>query len=452
MNFAESVRFLYSLGNEVKAAKLGLDRMSVLLEALGEPHRTGDFIHVAGTNGKGSVCAMIESTLRAAGRRTGLYTSPHLESPTERIRICGQPVTEEQFASAFNTVHEAAEALLAAGSLEAHPTYFETVTAMAFVLFRELGVQTAVIEVGLGGKLDATNVILPRLAVITPIDFDHEKFLGRSLESIATEKAGILKPGVPAVFSAQRPEAAGVLHARAREIGIQPITTAAWQVRGLVLHPRGSRFEALRPADSTWDRPLSPPRPAFEGPNSDPDSQLIRVECPLAGEHQVENALAALIALDALSIPANVIEQGIREVRWPGRLEHVCEMPEIILDGAHNPAGARALAAYIERFFPDRRVWLVYGAMRDKAIAEMTGILFPLSGRIIATAPNQARAVRPEVILELAGHPHAQAAANCAEALEIVRRDAAPDDAVFVSGSLFLVAEARQLLREENQK
>ncbi|MGA2436342.1 MAG: folylpolyglutamate synthase/dihydrofolate synthase family protein, partial [Bryobacteraceae bacterium] len=391
MNYAESVRFLYSLGNEVKAAKLGLDRMAVLLEALGEPHRACEFIHVAGTNGKGSVCAMLESALRIAGRRTGLYTSPHLESPTERIRICGEPVSEARFATAFDTVHEAAERLLASGALDAHPTYFETVTAMAFVLFRESAVETAVIEVGLGGTLDATNVIRPRLAVVTPIDFDHEKFLGSSIESIATEKAGILKPGVPAVFAAQRPEADAILQARARELGIQPVTTSQWSVRDLLLDAYGSRFSAVRPA-----------RPSQQ---SAPE---IPIECPLAGEHQIENALTAVAALDALGFPSETIREGIRRTRWPGRLERARQSPEIILDGAHNPAGARALAAYIERFFERRRVWLVYGAMRDKAVAEMTGILFPLAERVIATAPDQARAVRPETIPELAAHPHMQ--------------------------------------------
>ncbi|HXN49021.1 MAG TPA: Mur ligase family protein, partial [Bryobacteraceae bacterium] len=220
MNYEDAVRFLYSLGNEVKAAKLGLGRMSVLLEALGDPHLAGDFIHVAGTNGKGSTCAMVESVLRLAGIRTGLYTSPHLAEPTERISISGHPVRREVFAAAFDQVHRAAERLIASGALDLHPTYFETVTAMAFVAFREAEVRTTVLEVGLGGRLDATNVVLPRLAVITPVDFDHEVFLGRGLSAIAEEKAGILKRGVPAVIAAQRPEAAQALAAAAAALGV----------------------------------------------------------------------------------------------------------------------------------------------------------------------------------------------------------------------------------------
>jgi dihydrofolate synthase/folylpolyglutamate synthase len=421
MTYQECVRFLYSLGNEVKAAKLGLDRMQALLEALGGPQAGGAFAHVAGTNGKGSVCAMIESGLRAAGLRTGLYTSPHLAEPAERIRICGEPVSREQFTAAFGRVHEAAERLMAAGALEAHPTYFETVTAMAFLLFRELAVDFAVIEVGLGGRLDATNVILPRVAVITAVDFDHEAFLGRGIENIAGEKAGILKPGVPAVFSAQREEAERTLAAAAAALGVKPVRTSEWRVEDLRLSADGSSFRAAGPI-------------------------AVEVDCPLAGAHQVENALTAVAALHALGIPAETIRAGLTRARWPGRLERVREKPEIVLDGAHNPAGARALAAHIERFYKGRRIWMVYGAMRDKAVEEIAAILFPLADELVLTAPAQARAVRPEVIAELSDHRRARTAATVREAISLVEREAAPGDAVFLSGSLFLVAEARAIL------
>lgn len=421
MTYEETVRFLYSLGNEVKAAKLGLDRMSALLAALGEPHRAGAFVHVAGTNGKGSVCAMIESALRTAGVRTGLYTSPHLDEPVERIRIAGRPVSHEEFTAAFAQVHEAAERLMAEGALEAHPTYFETVTAMGFLLFREAGVEMTALEVGLGGRLDATNVVEPRLCVVTPVDYDHEAFLGRGLESIAAEKAGILKAGVPAAFSVQRPEADGVLTRRAAELGIAPLRTSQWRVSEVEMTAYGSVFLA-------------------EGP------RRIRIECPLAGEHQLENALTALTALDALGLSDEAIREGVRRTRWPGRLERVAERPDVILDGAHNPSGARALAHYIERFFAGRRVWLIYGAMRDKAVTEIAGALFPLAQEVIVTAPAQARAVRPEAIRGLVDHPRLRAAATVGEAIETAQREAGPEDAIFVSGSLFVVAEARKLL------
>jgi len=416
VNYPDSVQFLYALGNEIKTAKFGLERIRAVAGALGNPHERGRYVHVAGTNGKGSVCAMIESALRAAGERTGLFTSPHLSEPVERIRIDGQPVTAARFAAAFERVHAAVEKLLEEGAIDLHATYFETVTAMAFAIFAEEAVHTAVLEVGLGGRLDATNIVRPELCVITPIDFDHEAWLGRSLESIAGEKAGILKAGVPAVFARQRPEVAPILNARAREVGA-PVTRAEdWPIRHLELDARGSRFEL--------------------GP--------LRIECPLAGEHQVENAATAAVAAVQLGLPGHAIERGIASVRWPGRLERVCEDPEIILDGAHNPAGARSLAAYIRRFYAGRPVRLIFGAMRDKAVAEIGGILFPHAQEVILTAPRQARAVSPEALRELGGHAGFKVAASIEDALALA--PTAPAAVTFITGSLFLVAEARAIL------
>ena len=417
MTYPDSVRFLYALGNEIKTAKLGLERIRTVLEALGHPERACNFVHVAGTNGKGSTCAMIEAGLRAAGVRTGLFTSPHLVEPTERIRIAGEPASAQEFVLAFERVHRVAEDLLESERIDLHPTYFETVTAMAFCLFEERNVETAVLEVGLGGRLDATNVVTPRLCVITPVDFDHEALLGKSLDAIASEKAGILKTGVPAVFAAQRPEADRTLDAAAQERGINVLRTCDWTIQNLELSAAGSRFLA----------------------------RGVRVECPLAGEHQVQNALTAVVALCALDVRAESIERGIRAARWPGRLEHVAAGPDIYLDGAHNPAGARALAAYIARFHKGRRVWLVYGAMRDKAVAEMAGILFPLAEEVILTAPSQTRAVRPEAMLHMVDHAKLRVAPKLADALALVRQ-APPEVVVFLAGSLFLVGEARALL------
>ena len=347
-------------------------------------------MHVAGTNGKGSTCAMIESGFRAAGLRTGLYTSPHLAEPTERIRIDGRPVSAERFAAAFDRVHATVEQLLARDAIDLHTTYFETVTAMAFVIFAEEAVERVVLEVGLGGRLDATNVVQPSLAVITPIDFDHESYLGRAIESIAAEKAGILKPGVPAVFARQRPEAASVLDRRAAELEI-PVTRA----RGFVRR-RISRSTHAAAASSFRARlPLS-------------------IRCPLAGEHQVENAVTAALALLACGVDRRSIEAGIAATQWPGRLEQVRERPAIILDGAHNPAAARALAAYITRFYATARLRLIFGIMRDKAAAEIAGILFPLAWQVIVTAPRQSRALAPESLREVVDHPNLQ----CAPTLE----------------------------------
>jgi dihydrofolate synthase/folylpolyglutamate synthase len=406
MTYSESIRFLYSLGNEIQTAKFGLDRITRLLEALGSPHRAGRFVHVAGTNGKGSTCAMIEAGLRAAGVRTGLYTSPHLIEPTERIQIAGQPISETQFAEACTQVHELAERMLRSGELDLHPTYFEMVTAMAFLLFAREQIDTIVLEVGLGGRLDATNVVNPALSVITPVDFDHQFFLGDTLAKIAAEKAGILKPGVQAIFAEQPAEAEAILRAHAKG----PYTLARdWAITDLVIHERGSRFR-MRGLD---------------------------IVCPLAGQHQVENARTAAIALHQLGIsPA-----GIAQTRWPGRLEQVSHQPEIILDGAHNPAGTRALADYIRRFYSGRAIWIIYGVMRDKAVGEMASLLFPLSDRVIVTAPANSRAMPPEEIPA----PGATITHSVGEAVALLQQ-ATPNDVIFITGSLFVVGEARALL------
>jgi len=417
MNYPDSVRFLYALGNEVKTAKLGLERIGALLEALGNPQQAYRIVHVAGTNGKGSTCAMIEAGLRAAGYRTGLFTSPHLVEPTERISIAGCPVSADVFAGAFAQVHACAETLLRQERIDLHPTYFESVTAMALVVFREQGVELAVLEVGLGGRLDATNVVMPELCVITPVDFDHEAFLGKSLESIATEKAGILKRGVPAVFAWQRPEVEGVIEARAAELGVPVVRSSEVEIGGVTLHARGSDFE--------WAG--------------------LRVNCPLPGEHQVENARTAIAALKRLGVAPEAVRLGIAQTKWPGRLERVAANPDNILDGAHNPAGARALAAYLDRFYDPSRVWLIYGAMRDKAVEEMAAILFPRARHVIVTAPAQSRALRPETMLELADHDSIKVAADLRAALALAA-GAARNDAIFITGSLFLVGEARALL------
>ena len=420
MNYPDSVRFLYSLGNEVKSAKLGLERTRTTLDALGRPQLRCRIVHVAGTNGKGSTSAMIESALRAHGVRTGLFTSPHLAQPTERIRIQGEPVSAQRFAQAFDLVHAAVGRLLDSGVIDLHTTYFETVSAMAFLIFAQEKVDRVVLEVGLGGRLDATNVVQPELCVVTPVDFDHEAYLGRSLEAIAGEKAGILKPGVPAVFARQRPEAERVLSSRAEALECQITRTSDWTLRDLSLRRDGSSFRL------SGEREL-------------------HIRCPLAGEHQVENATTAAAALVRLGLPTSAIERGIAATRWPGRLERVSENPEILLDGAHNPAGARALAAYIDRFYAGRPVRLIYGAMRDKAIAEISGILFPRAREVILTAPRQARAFDPATLREFADHPSVRVAPDIDAALAWVR-DGAPEDVVIVTGSLFLVAEARALL------
>ncbi len=415
MAYPDSVEYLYSLGNEVKSIKFGVDGITALLGGLDNPQHSFRSVHIAGTNGKGSTCAMIESGLRAAGARTGLYTSPHLVEPTERIQIAGRAVSKDEFTHAFEIVHDCAERLVRVGMLEHHTTYFETVTAMAFVLFRDAGVDIAVLETGLGGRLDATNVVAPEISVITPIDFDHETFLGSSIESIAGEKAGILKPGVLAISAAQRPDALRVLLRRAKEIDAPLL---------LVEDPESASIDAF---------------------GSDIVIEDLRVRCPLAGAHQVWNAATAVTTLLELGVPEDAVQRGIAATVWPGRLEYVSRSPDIILDGAHNPAGARALADYIRTFHAGRPVWLIYGAMRDKSVQEITEVLFPLAAKVILTAPSQPRAVRPEALREASDHADVELAASVAAAVDRAC-SAPPDAAVFITGSLYLVGEARALL------
>ncbi len=412
MSYPDSVRYLYALGNELKVgAKFGLERMQVLLAALGNPERGRRFIHVAGTNGKGSTSAIIASVLQAAGLQTGLYTSPHLVSPVERIQINGTPVSEAEFAKAFEQVHAAADDLVAREAIDAHPSYFETVTAMAFLLFARY-CDISVIEVGLGGRLDATNVITPELCVITPVSFDHEAFLGNTIEAIASEKAGILKPGVAVVVGPQLPAAEEV------------IRNAAYSVIP-------SHSVLLENVEVTAE-------------NSSFDSNRTRFHCPLGGRYQIENARTAIAACRALGFNDQIIASGMARTAWPGRLEVLQRNPTFILDGAHNPSGAAALAAHICEFYSQNPVWLVYGAMRDKAIDEVTSELFPLADRLILTAPGFARALRPQAILEMHPHPNAVIAETLREARDIART-APPGATVFFTGSLFVVGEMKAL-------
>lgn len=418
MTFADSVRFLFTLGHELKTMKWDLGRIETLLSSLGSPQKKSRFIHVAGTNGKGSTCAMLSAALQHAGYRTGLYTSPHLVSPTERIQIDGQPISEDEWTAAFVRVHGAVEGLLAEGVIDAHPSFFETLTAMAFLVFAEAKLDIVVLEVGLGGRLDATNVVTPEIAVITPVDFDHEAFLGSSIALIAAEKAGIMKAGRPAVFSSQRDDALAVLDDRALDLNIPVSYAALRSIAELHIDRYQSRFVLL-------------------------GEEEIPILCPLAGEHQVDNARTAAVALERFGLSAAAISAGIAKARWPGRLQRISESPDIILDGAHNPAGARALARYIERFFAGEPVRIVFGAMRDKAVEEVTNALFSLAAEVVLTMPKQPRALHPEAIVETLDHPRVVVCSELSAAISHTQRFPMT---TFITGSLYLVGEALELL------
>ena len=435
MNYESAVRYLLSLGRELgaptqaTAAKFNLENITVLMERLGRPDRTYPIVHIAGTNGKGSTAAFLESILRAAGFRTGLNTSPHLERINERIRINGEEVSDQIFAETFTRVQEVIEELLAAGRLEAHPTYFECVTALAFEVFARERVEFAVVEVGLGGRLDATNIVRPQVSVITRIDFDHENYLGHSLEEIAREKAGIVKAGVPVATAPQLPEVREVLRGKARELDATIVDT-------------GEDFDLEREiAEAGCARARARARAMGEA---------VRLAPGLPGRFQLENALnaaatARLLQARGYRITNQNIEQGIRSTEWPGRLERLQAGPDVYLDGAHNPGAARELAQFLEENFARRRVYLIFGAMRDKSVDEVTGILFPLASEVIFTQPGTPRAVSANQLADLAGHHAARYTVirDAEEALESALAKARSDDAVFVTGSLYLVGQLR---------
>ena len=422
MNHPAEVQYLYSLGNEVKSIKLGLDRMWRMAAALDHPERACRMIHVAGTNGKGSTCAMLERGLRTKGLSTGLYTSPHFIDPTERIQLNGKPITELQFSSVFQEMHSVAEALIKRGELDMHPTYFESLTLMAFLVFRQARVNTVVLETGLGGRLDATNVVSPALSVITAIDFDHMQWLGDTIEQIAGEKAGIIKPGVPVVVAHQRPEARIPIDRAALAAQAPLFDVDQWKMHVDSIDAYGGTYSLQQG-----------------------DTQL-EVFCPLAGEHQLHNSATAAVALHHLLLTPREIFDGIGQTQWPGRLERVSEEPGVILDGAHNVGGATALAAYIRHFHQGRKIWMIFGVMADKQVDEIAQILFPLATHLILTAPEQARALAAAEIAKLPAAAHARVLPNLAEALQVIHQ-AAPEDVVFITGSLYLVGEARPILR-----
>ena len=389
MTYAESVEYLLSLIGNIQRSNFGLHRMERLMEQLGRPDRAFRPIHIAGTNGKGSTAAMIAAALDAEGRRTGLYTSPHLVRFNERVSIGGAQIGDGDFATAVGEVRTAAESIVNSDGQSMKPTFFESITAVAFCAFRRAEVEWGVVEVGLGGRLDATNVVRPELTVITPIGRDHERFLGVGERSIAREKAGILKAGCPVVVSQQRPEAMEEIRGRAARLDV-PMTEipAAWKATEKTHTAGYYRFLAVP------EGRIAAARESFP------------VTLGLAGEHQVANALTAIAALDRLSLETGAIQQGLAAVNWPGRLERIAGRPEFLLDAAHNPAAARTLAQFLRQHCADRTIHLIYGSSADKPVEEIAGVLFPCARRIIATASRVTRSVRPEELLRRVGHLH----------------------------------------------
>jgi len=419
--------------------KLGLETMRALVAEMGHPERAYPSLLIAGTNGKGSVAAYCDAALRAAGLRTGRYTSPHLVRVNERITVDGREITDHDFAIAVRAVRDAAERLVRRGVLDAHPTFFEVTTAAAFAHFRRKRVDVAVLEAGLGGRLDATNVVEPIASAIVSIDFDHEVYLGRTLAAIAGEKAGVLREGRPSVIGHLPDEARRAVLARSREIGAR-----------LVEARRGARFghaSGRGPAHDDDALDLRTPTAAYEH---------LR---PLPGAHQRDNLLVAIRLLEeakraGLPVDLRKLPAAVARTRWPGRLERLAGDPPLLLDGAHNPAGARSLAAYLHGGPP---FVLVFGAMSDKDVRGLAGELFPLAAAIVLTRPRIARAATPDELARRAGRLAARAhrQPSVARALALARRLACahgPMTTVVVAGSLYLVGAVKAALERESAR
>jgi dihydrofolate synthase/folylpolyglutamate synthase len=421
MSYRQSVDFLYAL--QKHGIKPGLGTVRELLERLGHPERRYRSLHIGGTNGKGSTAAMAASILQAAGYRVGLYTSPHLVEFRERIQVNGGMIGEAGVAELTDRVR-------AACGPPREPTFFEFTTAMAFQHFADSGVDVAVVEVGLGGRFDATNVLAPVGTAITTVGLDHQEHLGATIASIAFEKAGIIKPGVPVVAGRLSDEAAGVVARIAGERGAP-----------IIRMPADFRVEAGAGGEFRYDgRTVS-----YGG-----------LACPLAGRHQFDNAACALALLESVSgaglpVPEEAVRAGLRTVRWAGRLETVEAHPHFVLDGAHNPEAAAAVAVHVgelRRSRPGSRVLMVLGIMRDKDRDGILDQLLPHADEVIVTQARGARATPAEELAALVGARgrRAHVSPDPGDAMALARRIAAPEDMILLTGSLLLVGEAKAIL------
>ena len=421
MKFRESLEYLYNLGNEVLAMKLGLENIRKVLNALGNPEKNYLKAQIAGTNGKGSTCAFLEAICVSAGINVGLTTSPHLISITERIRIGGQEISEKDFARNATLVRETSEKLVAEGNLETVPTFFEQVTAIALNAFAEAKIDLAILETGLGGRFDATTAVNAEIVAITPVDLDHQSILGNSLAEIAAEKAAIIREDTIVLSVPQKTEAERIIYDKCREVGVQPV----WAIPDVkIIEDLGGGLLRLNFKTETT--------------NYKPDFCM-------RGRHQWTNATLAIYIAEALrdfglKITKEDIENGLENARHKGRLEFY---KNILFDGAHNVSGAKALREYLDEFI-EQPITMIFGAMRDKNLSEIAGILFPKADKLILTKPDNPRSALPENLAEFAGE-NFYLTENVGEALELAKKF--PDNLICVTGSLYLVGEAQKILK-----
>jgi dihydrofolate synthase/folylpolyglutamate synthase len=457
-NYETAVAQMYALGHELAQTpshKFDLAHMRVLLAALGHPENRFLTVLVAGTNGKGSTAATLASILQASGLKTGLYTSPHLVRINERIRLNGEPISDDDFAMLHDVVDRTAERLVGEGDLPWHPSFFEMLTAIGFEYFARSRPDMVVLEVGMGGRLDATNVVEPRLSIITDISLDHQKYLGETVGEIAREKSGIIRPGGVVVTLPQLPEANDVIGNAILDVGARAVNAVPY-------------VPPVSPGSSQYLSP-STPQIASSGPRQRYSlavlGKQIVVDSPLVGRHQLRNLALAIAAAEELHnqemdehgsspITPQTIAQGIRETRWPGRFQVVPaagEEPEYVLDVAHNPAGAWALRSTLSGAYQDNReITIVFGVMRDKAMQEIAEILFPIATHVIVTRANNPRSASLDEIRQAAARVAAgidiEDAEDVVSALERAREVARRGGLVVVTGSIYIVGEAMRML------
>jgi dihydrofolate synthase/folylpolyglutamate synthase len=447
VTYLSAVNNLLALGHELASnRKFDLAHMRVLAAALGNPQRKLQCVLIAGTNGKGSTAATLVSIAQAAGYRTGLYTSPHLLRVNERMQINREPISDAEFAVIYERVETAARELVERGELPWPPSFFEMLTAMMFEYFASASVALTVLEVGMGGRLDATNIADPCISVITDIDFDHQKFLGNTLPEIAREKAGIMRPKGTVVLLPQHPLVNETLGREIMDRDAHPISAVKHMPS---MTPGAEERNSSSGAPAALDRfPLTVM------------GEEVVVDSPLRGRHQLRNLALAITAAEQLNhcgfrISARSVEQGIHATQWPARFQVVPpgdDFPEIVLDVAHNPAGAWALRSALSTYYEDRPLTFVFGAMRDKAIGEIAGILFPLAERVIATRADNPRAATPQEIAELGARTQTEILPedSVRTALERASRLAGSHGVIVITGSIYIVGEVLGILAQKS--
>jgi dihydrofolate synthase / folylpolyglutamate synthase len=457
MSYETAVARMYTLGHELAqtpSQKFDLAHVRILLGAMDHPEQRFPSVLVAGTNGKGSTAATLASILRASGVKTGLYTSPHLVRINERVRINGSEIADDDFALLHDMVERTAERLVEEGGLPWHPSFFEMLTAIAFEYFAQKKIEIAVLEVGMGGRLDATNVVEPRVSVITDISLDHQKFLGDTVTEIAREKAGIIRPNGVVVTLPQQPQANDVIGNTILELNARAVSAVPYVPP---VSPGGDGYlntKKLLTAEDAEDAEKNKGL-VSRYPLLVMGTQIL-VETPLVGRHQLRNLALAIAAAEELSkqgfpISPQTIERGVRETRWPGRFQVVpasADASEYVFDVAHNPAGAWALRSTLSARYDGQPLTFIFGAMRDKAIGEMAEVLFPLAERIILTSADNPRSATPVEIREAAVRVAAdfEDAADMASAVERAKRLAGARGVVVITGSIYIVGEAMRAL------